>query len=274
MPASSNQVASVWRRSWAPCSSTASSRRSPATGKAAHRPVSSSRWWSSTAARPVACSSPRAAVTVAGRIGRRPAAVSRAVTWSRGHCPGEAGGGSPRPPTGPGGRADAGVALGAWREAIAEPAGLIAGGSTSSTGIARPSGPGAGAARPAHQSAGRCRAGSTGDPTRTAGTSQQPPGLLRGERPTLDLTEDLQHDPGAWAGAPCRSGWRRSLPRPWRTGDPHRQRSALGQGEPGSTLLSKVGLPATHVGRGDLVDRSVREPGAHVQPSRLSAPAR
>src|SRR5829696_7071441 len=82
MPASSNQVAKVWRTSWAPCRSTASSKGSRTIGTADQRPTVTSRSSTSTAARPSVCSSPRALATVAGRMGRRPDALSRAASWS------------------------------------------------------------------------------------------------------------------------------------------------------------------------------------------------
>ena len=57
-------------------------RGSRGTGSAAHRPARSSWSSASTAARAAASSSRRATATVAGRIGRRLFAVSRAASWS------------------------------------------------------------------------------------------------------------------------------------------------------------------------------------------------
>ena len=103
---------------------------------------------------------------------------------------------------------------------------------------------GAGAARPARQSADRCRAGSTGDPTRTAGNKPAAARPLRGERPTLDLTEDLLRVNAALGRGHLadRVGVDRALVH-GELEDAQRQRSALGHcGWPHAAV--EVGLPA------------------------------
>ena len=75
MPASSSQVAKVWRKSCAPCRSTASSSGSCGGGRADQSPSPSA------VARRAACNSPRARCTVAGRSAR-PCLARWVVSWS------------------------------------------------------------------------------------------------------------------------------------------------------------------------------------------------
>ena len=97
-------------------------------------------------------------------------------------------------------------------------------------------------------------------------TRQQPPGLLRGQGAALDLAENLLGiDP-----APKRRhladrvGVNRALVHR-ELEDPQRQRSAV-RHRRRPDLPRQLRLPTTHVSRGDLVDRPVGEPRAHMQP--------
>jgi hypothetical protein len=91
--------------------------------------------------------------------------------------------------------ADAGVALGPRLEATAEPAGLIAGGADVEHGP-RSTEVDPTPAQPGQLTKAQAGAEQGGQvvPPEQRETPQQPPGLLRGERPPLDLTRRPPQD--------------------------------------------------------------------------------